>query len=179
LFAKLAKGFRELVAVGLIESRQVRFVGAQAAGCAPVASAWARGGAVVEPVQTPDTFVHSLAIGSPADGRYALEIARESGGSIEAIGDADTAQAIRDAARLEGVHVEPAGGVTLAAVAAARRRGVIGDGDEVVALVTGNGLKTPDAFEHGVEPGHAGAGRTGLAPILPPSFDSFERWLQA
>jgi threonine synthase len=177
LFAKLAKGFRELAAVGLIEPRPVRFVGAQAAGCAPVASAWERGGQV-EPVRTPDTFVHSLAIGSPADGRYALEIARESGGSIEAVSDAETAEAIRNAARLEGVHVEPAGGVTLASVAAARRRGVIHDGDEVVALVTGNGLKTPDAFEHGIEPEPAGAGRTGLAPILPPSFDSFERWLQ-
>jgi threonine synthase len=178
LFAKLAKGFRELAAVGLIERAPVRFVGAQAAGCAPVAGAWERGGQV-EPVRTPETFVHSLAIGSPADGRYALEVARESGGSIEAIPDAATAAAIRDSARLEGVHVEPAGGVTLAAVAAARRRGVIRAGDEVVALVTGNGLKTPDAFEHGLDVEPATGGRAGLAPVLPPSFDSFERWLQA
>ena len=178
LFAKLAKGFRELAAVGLIEPRPVRFVGAQAAGCGPVASAWERGGSV-EPVRTPDTFVHSLAIGSPADGRYALEIARESGGSIEGIADAETAEAIRDAARLEGVFVEPAGGVTLAAVAAARRRGVIHDGDEVVALVTGNGLKTPDAFTHELADELATGKRPGLAPVLAPSFDSFERWLQA
>jgi threonine synthase len=178
LFAKLAKGFGELAAVGLIERRPVRFVGAQAAGCAPVAQAWERGGQV-EPVRRPDTFVHSLAIGSPADGRYALEIARESAGSIEAIPDAETAAAIRDAARLEGIHVEPAGGVTIAAVAAARRRGVIRDGDDVVALVTGNGLKTPDAFEHGIAVETATAARPGLAPVLPPSFDTFERWLQA
>jgi threonine synthase len=178
LFAKLAKGFRELVSVGLIDDRPVRFVAAQPAGCAPVASAWERGGQV-EPVRTPDTFVHSLAIGSPADGRYALEVARASAGSIEALSDAETAQAIRDTARLEGVHVEPAGGVTVAAVAAARRRGVIRNGDEVVALVTGNGLKTPDAFEHGSETQPATGRRAGLAPILPPSFDSFERWLQA
>ena len=178
LFAKLAKGFRELAAVGLIQARPIRFVGAQAAGCAPVATAWERGGEV-EPVRTPATFVHSLAIGSPADGRYALEVAREGGGSIEAVNDAETVEALRDAARLEGVHVEPAGGVTLAAVAAARRRGVIRDGDEVVALVTGNGLKTPDAFEHGVAAEPVGADRPGLAPVLPPSFDSFERWLQA
>ena len=182
LFAKLAKGFRELAAVGLIEAdaaSKVRFVGAQPAGCAPVARAWEAGGDVV-PVRTPETFVHSLAIGSPADGRYALEVVREHGGSIEAVSDDETADVIRDAARLEGVFVEPAGGVTLASVAAARRRGVIRDGDEVVALVTGNGLKTPEAFEFGVEPAPADppSGRVGLAPALPPSFDSFERWLQ-
>ncbi|HYK96550.1 MAG TPA: threonine synthase [Candidatus Dormibacteraeota bacterium] len=178
LFAKLAKGFRELVAVGLIDERPIRFVGAQAAGCAPVADAWERGGQV-EPVRMPDTFVHSLAIGSPADGRYALEAARASGGSIEAVPDAATAQAVRDTAQLEGIHIEPAGGVTVAAVAAARRRGVVRDGDEVVALVTGNGLKTPDAFEHGLEPQPGTGNRPGLAPVLPPSFDSFERWLLA
>ena len=182
LFSKLAKGLRELAAIGLIDARPVRFVGAQAVGCGPVAQAWERGGAV-QPVRTPDTFAHSLAIGSPADGRYALEVARESGGSIEAVSDAQTAQAIRDAARLEGVHVEPAGGVTLASVAAARRRGVIRNGDEVVALVTGNGLKTPDAFEHGLAEADAAAPASGnrplLAPVLPPDFDSFERWLKA
>ena len=178
LFAKLAKGFRELAAIGLIESRPVRFVGAQPAGCAPVATAWERGGQV-EPVRTPATFVHSLAIGSPADGRYALEIAQASGGSVEAVTDGETAAAIRDTARLEGIFVEPAGGVTVAAVAAARRRSVIRDGDRVVALVTGNGLKTPDAFEaDGALPAASGT-RPGLAPVLAPSYDSFERWLQA
>jgi threonine synthase len=182
LFTKLAKGFRELAAVGLIEARPVRFVGAQAEGCAPVARAWERG-ADVEPVRSPETFVHSLAIGSPADGRYVLELLRSGdgseAGSVEAVSDAETAQAIRDAAHLEGIFVEPAGGVTVAAVAAARRRGVIRDGDEVVALVTGNGLKTPDAFDFGRESAPAAPDRPGLAPILPPSFDSFERWLQA
>jgi threonine synthase len=178
LFTKLAKGFRELAAVGLIEDRPVRFVGAQAAGCAPVARAWAAG-SEVEPVRTPDTFVHSLAIGSPADGRYVLEVLAGSEGSVEAVSDEETASAIRDTARFEGVFVEPAGGVTVAAVAAARRRGVIRDGDEVVALVTGNGLKTPDAFDFGVAAAPATGARPGLAPVLPPSFDSFERWLQA
>ncbi|HUQ43294.1 MAG TPA: threonine synthase [Candidatus Limnocylindria bacterium] len=178
LFTKLAKGFRELAAVGLIEERPVRFVGAQAAGCSPVARAWASGGEV-EPIRTPDTFVHSLAIGSPADGRYVIEVLDSNEGSVEAVSDDETAQAIRDTARLEGVFVEPAGGVTVAAVSAARRRGVIRDGDEVVALVTGNGLKTPDAFEHGLDVAPATGNRPGLAPVLPPNFSSFERWLQA
>src|SRR4029453_9120513 len=95
LFTKLAKGFDELTAVGLIERTQVRFVGGQAAGCAPVARAFAAGTDVIEPVRVPDTIVRSLAIGSPADGRYAAELARASGGSVEAIPDHDTAQALR------------------------------------------------------------------------------------
>src|SRR5207344_3102603 len=119
--------------------------GAQAAGCAPVATAFERGTDVIEPIREPDTIVRSLAIGNPADGRYAVELARGSGGSVEAIEDLVTAEAIRDVARLEGIYPETAGGVTLGAVAAARRRGVIRPDDEVVALLTGNGLKTPDA----------------------------------
>ena len=177
MFAKLAKGFRELVDVGLIEPRPVRFVGGQPAGCAPVATAWATE-TEVEPVRTPETIVHSLAIGSPADGRYALDVARSSAGSIEAVDDLATAQAIRDLAALEGIYAEPAGGVTLAAAAAARRRGVIRDGDEVVVLVTGNGLKAPDARSVGLETRPAEPGRPGLAPVIPPSFSAFERWLQ-
>jgi threonine synthase len=70
------------------------------------------------PVRDPDTFVHSLAIGSPADGRFAVEVARASGGSVEAVADVDTARAIRDTATLEGVYSETAGGVTVAAAAA-------------------------------------------------------------
>ncbi len=91
----------------------------------PVATAWAAGTDVIEPVRTPDTIVRSLAIGNPADGRYAVGLANDTGGSIEAIEDTVTAEAIRDVARLEGIYPETAGGVTLAAAAAARRRGVI------------------------------------------------------
>jgi threonine synthase len=123
-------------------------------------------------VRQPDTIVRSLAIGNPADGRYAVELARESGGSIEAVADEVTAERIREAAQLEGVFAETAGGVTLGAVAAARRRGVIREGDEVVALLTGNGLKTPDARTLGVPDG------VGLAPVLRPSFSAFESWLE-
>ena len=145
MFTRVARGFEELVELGLIEDRPIRFVGGQAAGCAPVATAWAAGTEVIVPVRTPDTIVRSLAIGNPADGSYAVALANASGGSIEAIDDEVTAAAIRDVARLEGIYPETAGGVTLAAAAAARRRGVIRPGDEVVALLTGNGLKTPDA----------------------------------
>ena len=150
LFTKVAKGFDELVAVGLVSPKEVRFVGGQPAGCAPVATAFAGGTDRIEPVRQPDTIVRSLAIGSPADGTYALDLARRTGGSIEAIPDADTAAAIRQTAAAEGIFVETAGGVTVAAAEAARRRGIIRDGDEVVALLTGNGVKTPDARNFGV-----------------------------
>ncbi|MGZ8528346.1 MAG: threonine synthase, partial [Candidatus Limnocylindrales bacterium] len=114
MYTKLAKGFDELAAVGLIERTPVRFVGGQAAGCAPVATAFAAGTDVIEPIRTPDTFVRSLAIGNPADGRYSVELTRASGGSIEAIPDEVTADAIRRVATLEGIYPETAGGVTLA-----------------------------------------------------------------
>ena len=149
LFTKVAKGFDELVEIGLVEPKAVRFVGGQPAGCAPVASAFASGAEQVEPVRRPDTIVRSLAIGSPADGAYAVALARRTEGSIEAVPDEATASAIRRTAATEGIFVETAGGVTVAAIEAARRRGTIRDGDEVVALLTGNGVKTPDARSFG------------------------------
>lgn len=173
MFTRVARGFEELAEIGLIERRPIRFVGGQAAGCAPVATAFEAGTDVIEPVREPDTIVRSLAIGNPADGRYAVELARSSGGSIEAIPDGVTAQHIRDVAGLEGIFPETAGGVTLGAVAAARRRGVIREGDEVVALLTGNGLKTPDARTLDQVEG------IGLAPVIRPSLAAFETWLES
>jgi threonine synthase len=184
MYVKLAKGFAELAEAGLIERRAIRFVGGQAAGCAPVATAWSEGTTELRPVRSPDTFVRSLAIGNPADGRYAVELANGSGGSIEAILDLATAAAIRRLASLEGVFAETAAGVTVAAAESARRRGVIRDGDEVVVLVTGNGLKTPDARLLGLDgparngAGSARPGEPGLAPVLRPSLEAFEDWLE-
>ena len=181
MLTRIAHAFGELVELGWVDDAPVRYVGAQAAGCSPVATAWAGGAATVAPVRTPDTIVRSLAIGNPADGLYALELARATAGSVEAVDDATPAEAIRRAARLEGIYTETAGGVTLAAVEAARRRGVIRDGDVVVSLLTGNGLKTPDAVRFGVadEELVATPGRPGLAPVLPARFSALEAWLDA
>ena len=178
LFTKLAKGFDQLARIGFIERRPVRFIGGQAAGCAPVATAWEGGSDVVEPVERPDTIVRSLAIGSPADGAQAAALARSSGGSIEAVPDEATAAAIRAVAGLEGVYTETAGGVTVAAIEAAVRRGTIRPGDEVVAVLTGNGLKTPDARRFGLDEGDSVARQPGLARVIPASFAAFERWLE-
>jgi threonine synthase len=179
MFTRIAHAFGELVELGWVDATPVRYVGAQAAGCAPVANAWAAGSTSVDPVRSPDTIARSLAIGNPADGLYALEQARVSGGSVEAVDDATTAASIRRAARLEGIYTETAGGVTLAGVESAGRRGVIRPGDTVVALLTGNGLKTPDAVRFGLQDDElvAGPGRPGLAPVLPARFSALEAWL--
>ena len=181
LFTKVAKGFHELELVGLVEPKVVRFVGAQADGCAPVAVAFAAGAEACQPVREPRTIAKSLAIGNPADGRYALDLARSSGGSIEAVPDGAIAESIRRVAATEGLYPETAGGVTLAAAAQARARGVLRPDDEVVALLTGNGLKTPDARRFGIEEMGRSArpGEPGLAPAMRPSLAAFEAWLLA
>ncbi len=173
LFTKVAKGFRELAEVGLVEPKEVRFVGGQPAGCGPVAAAYADGVDTITPVRQPDTIVRSLAIGSPADGLFALDLARSTGGSIEGVPDAATAQAIRDLGRLEGIQAETAGGVTVSAAAAALRRGVIAPEDEVVVLVTGNGVKTPDARRFGLKDDE------GVGAPIAASYAAFEAWQAA
>lgn len=169
MFTKIAKGFDELVDIGLVEPKDVRFVGGQPDGCAPVATAFTDGVDDIHPVRTPDTIVRSLAIGSPADGGYALELARRTGGSIESIPDAATAAAIRRTAANEGIFVETAGGVTVAAVEAARARGIIRDGDEVVAILSGNGVKTPDARRFGL----ADADGEAIDTPIPATYHAF------
>jgi len=172
LFTKVARGFEDLVAAGLVEDKLVRFVGAQAAGCAPVARAFKDGAEEIQPVRHPDTIVRSLAIGSPADGLQALALARRTGGSIEAVPDAATAAAIRRLGRTEGVFAETAGGVTIAGLEQAIERGLVTTADEVVALITGNGVKTPDAKWHGLETEIAGH-KVGLARVIEPSYGAF------
>ena len=177
MFTKVAKGFRELVEVGLVEGRPVKFIGAQAEGCGPVASAFADGASTITPVREPRTIVRSLAIGSPADGLASLELARSTGGSIEGVPDAATAEAMRQLGRLEGIQAETAGGVTVSAARQARERGVLDPDEEVVALVTGNGVKTPDARQFGLG-GAAGIPDGGVGAPIPPSIAAFEEWLE-
>lgn len=146
MYTKIAQGFAELTAVGLTDERPIRFVGGQAAGCGPIAAAYRAGADEVRPVDVPETIVRSLAIGSPADGVPALALARGSGGSIEAASDAEVVTAVHLLATTEGILTETAGGVTIAALQAAIRRGTIRADDEVVAVISGNGLKTIDAL---------------------------------
>jgi threonine synthase len=142
---KVAKGFQELYAVGLLdEPPHVRVSGAQASGCSPIATAFAAGVDVVRPVK-PDTIAKSLAIGNPADGVYALETVRDSGGGFGSASDDEIVAGIRLLARTEGIFAETAGGVTIAALAQLAASGVVRPDEKVVAYVTGTGLKTIEA----------------------------------
>jgi threonine synthase len=144
---KIAKGFEELEKVGLLgtgEAARVRVSGAQADGCAPVATAFAEGADFVRPVK-PSTIAKSLAIGNPADGVYALDVVRSSGGAIASVNDDEIVEGIRLLARTEGIFAETAGGVTIATLAKLAQSGVVRPDERVVAYVTGNGLKTLDA----------------------------------
>ena len=117
--------------------------GAQAAGCSPVATAYAAGQDVCRPVK-PDTIAKSLAIGNPADGPYALDLARRTGGGIDAVTDDEIKAGIRLLAETTGIFTETAGGVTTAVLAKLAERGDIDPDERVVAIITGEGLKTLD-----------------------------------
>jgi threonine synthase len=148
---KVHKGFGELAEVGLVERGLVRVSGAQAAGCAPVATAFAEGSDLVRPVK-PSTIAKSIAIGNPADGWYALEAVRSSGGAVAAVTDEEIVAGIRLLARTEGIFAETAGGVTIAALARLAASGVVRPDERVVAYVTGTGLKTVEALGDGAGP---------------------------
>jgi|HubBroStandDraft_6_1064221.scaffolds.fasta_scaffold50906_2 threonine synthase len=144
LFTKIAKGFAEWRKLGLVSGELPRMSGAQAEGCAPVASAYAAGQEVCRPVK-PNTIAKSLAIGNPADGPYALEEARSSGGSIDAVSDEEIREGIELLAQTTGIFTETAGGVTTAVLAKLAKRGEIDPSERVVLVITGEGLKTLDA----------------------------------
>jgi threonine synthase len=149
---KVAKGFDELWRVGVLdEEPSVRVSGAQAAGCSPVATAFAEGSDAIRPVK-PDTIAKSLAIGNPADGWYALDAIRKSGGSCASVTDDEVIEGIRLLARTEGIFAETAGGVTIATLAKLVDEGVVRSDERVVAMVTGHGLKTVEALSGSVGP---------------------------
>lgn len=141
LFTKLARGFQDWLDVGLLEGRIPTFNGAQAEGCSPVATAFREGYDFCRPVK-PETIAKSLAIGNPADGPYALDLARRSGGSIDAVSDDELREGIKLLAQTTGIFTETAGGVTIAVLRKLAERGDIGSSERVVAVITGEGLKT-------------------------------------
>jgi threonine synthase len=144
LFTKVAKGFAEWRDLGLVEGRAPRMNGAQADGCSPVASAFAAGQDVCKPVR-PNTIAKSLAIGNPADGPYAIEEARRSGGGVDSVSDQEIRDGIALLAQTTGIFTETAGGVTTAVLAKLAARGDIDPDERVVLVITGEGLKTLDA----------------------------------
>ncbi|QZZ19353.1 threonine synthase [Leptothermofonsia sichuanensis E412] len=167
LFTKIYKGFREFVDIGLVEDKAVRFSGAQAEGCSPIAQAYREGRDFISPVK-PNTIAKSIAIGNPADGVYAVDIARKTNGSIESVTDAEIIDGIKLLAETEGIFTETAGGTTVAVLKKLVEAGKIDPGETTVIYITGNGLKTQEAVQ----------GYIGEPLTIEPKLDSFERALE-
>jgi len=161
LLTKVDKAWRELTSLGLVAERPYAVFGAQATGCSPVAQAFDAGMDVVRP-QRPDTIAKSLAIGNPADGPYALDAARRTGGAISHVSDEEIVAAMRLLAETEGIFAETAGGVTLAVLRQLLRDGRLDPTKETVMLNTGDGLKTLDAV----------ADVVGPTAVIPPDVDA-------
>jgi threonine synthase len=173
LFTKIARGIEEWLEVGLVEGELPTMNGAQATGCNPVAHAFEQGWDICKPVK-PDTIAKSLAIGNPADGPYAVELARTSGGTIDAVTDEEIVEGIRLLAETTGIFTETAGGVTTAVLRKLAERGDIGADERVVVVITGEGLKTLDvvrgSFEtHEISPAIADFEATVPEPVGAPA----------
>jgi threonine synthase len=163
LLTKLEKGFREFAAAGLVAGAAPRLYGAQASGCAPIVDLVERGGDTLLPV-VPHTIARSIAIGNPADGRFAAAGIRRSGGWAAGVSESALVAGIRLLAETTGVFTETAGGVTVAAALALAESGRLRPEDEVVLCITGHGLKTVEAL-HGALP---------EAPIIAPRIKELE-----
>ena len=168
LIGKISKAFRELVELGWVEPKQVKFFGAQATGCSPISTAVKQGLSRFEP-QKPNTIARSLAIGNPADGNYAAKQIVQSGGWAEDASDAEIVEAIKLLAESEGVFTETAGGVTVGVAQKLIRQGRIGADETTVLSITGNGLKTIDAI----------AGEFPLTEAIAPKLEAFEALLDS
>ncbi|MDB9517993.1 threonine synthase [Roseofilum reptotaenium CS-1145] len=167
LYTKIYKGFQEFIKVGLVEDKSVRFSGAQAEGCSPIASAFREGRDFIAPVK-PNTIAKSIAIGNPADGVYALDLAHKTNGNIESVTDPEIIDGIKLLAETEGIFTETAGGTTIAVLKKLVEAGKIDPDETTVAYITGNGLKTQEAVQ----------GYVGEPLTIDANLESFERAME-
>jgi threonine synthase len=151
LLTKVDKAWRELDTLGLVDGTPYKVFGAQSSGCAPVSTAFHAGHDVVQPVR-PTGIAKSLNIGNPADGPYALDVVRRTGGSIADVNDAEIVEGIQLLAQTTGIFAETAGGVTVATLRKLLAEGSLDPDAETVILNTGDGLKTLDAVEAVAQP---------------------------
>jgi len=168
LIGKIAKAFRELVKLGWVEDKPVKFFGAQATGCSPISTAVKSGAQRFDP-QKPNTIARSLAIGNPADGNYASKLIRESGGWADDVSDPEIVAAIKLLAETQGIFTETAGGVTVGVTQKLVDQGRIQPNETTVVCITGNGLKTTDAI----------AAEFPLTDAIAPRLEAFEAYLDA
>jgi threonine synthase len=169
LLTKIHKAYKEFTGAGLVEETPYSIHGAQASGCGPIAAAMKQGTDIVKPVPQPKTIVKSLAIGTPADGYYAIHSMRETGGSAEDCTDPEVIEGIRLLAETEGIFAETAGGVTVACAKKLIESGKIPRDESIVLCITGHGLKTAEAV----------AGHCGEPRLIQPSLREFEARLGA
>jgi threonine synthase len=166
LLTKVWKALKEFRQIGILKELDTKIFGAQATGCGPIAAAVKAGTDVIRPVK-PNTIAKSLAIGNPADGFYASQVIKETGGYAEDVSDQEIIDAMKLLARTEGIFAETAGGVTLASTIKLIRSGKIARGGTTVICITGNGLKTQEALQ----------GHTAMPHHIKPSLASFEEVL--
>ncbi|MEW6162986.1 MAG: threonine synthase [Nitrospirota bacterium] len=167
LLTKIWKAFKEFKEIGLIKDLKTKVFAAQATGCSPISTAIKLGTDIIRPVK-PNTIAKSLAIGNPADGFYATQAVKESGGYGEDVSDQEIIDAIKLLARTEGIFSETAGGVTVAVTKKLRETGRIARDESTVICITGNGLKTQEALN----------GQTISPYYIKPNLASFEEILK-
>jgi threonine synthase len=167
ILPKVYKAYQELVEIGLVEDTSAKIYSAQAAGCNPVVTAIHKGIDIIEP-QKPNTIAKSIAIGNPADGYYAYQVVKQSGGWGESATDREIVDAIKLLARTEGIWTEPAGGTTLAAAIKLIQQGRIPRDESIVVSITGNGLKTLEVV----------ADELPYPVVIDPKLSEFDRLLE-
>ena len=168
LLTKIQKSYQEFVKLGLVHQTKYSVHGAQATGCSPISVAQKAGLDFFKPVK-PNTIAKSLAIGTPADGFYALKVMKETGGVADDVTDDEIREGIKLLAECEGIFSETAGGVTVGVAKKLIESGKIPADDSAVLCVTGNGLKTLDAV----------VGHVGQTREIKPSLREFESLLEA
>jgi threonine synthase len=167
LLTKIHKSYGEAIKLGLAPEAEYKIHGAQATGCAPISTAQKAGLDFFKPVK-PNTIAKSLAIGTPADGFYALRVMKDTGGQAEDVSDDEIREGIKLLAECEGIFAETAGGVTVGVAKKLIAGGAIPAGESAVLCITGNGLKTVDAL----------AGHAGFTREIKPSLREFEALLE-
>lgn len=149
LHNKIWKGFKELKIVGLIGDLNTHMHVTQGEGSSPIVTAFHSGSPHINPVK-PRTIAKSLAIGNPADGIFAVRASKESSGSAVASNDSEIIEGMKLLAQTEGIFAETAGGVVIAGLKKLIKQGLIAKKQEVIALITGCGLKTLEAIASAV-----------------------------